>query len=106
MKLKDHLYEIWTYASYGEKHVDTSVGYSQGLDMFLKNLNSGIENYPEAGVELNWNVLSSEWNYLSEKEKSDQIADVKNIESKNYTDLSSCFRKKDKVGFESIVKMG
>ena len=90
MKLSKYMWEIWQYAAYGEKKTGSGVGV--GIDMMHANLRTGKENYPEAGVTLDYN-----------DEKGHQLSEAVKIKDRGYERLAEAFRENDREKFERVV---
>lgn len=101
MKLSKYMWEIWQYAAYGEKKTGSGVGV--GIDMMHANLRTGKENYPEAGVTLDYNDLGKKWEAMDADEKGHQLSEAVKIKDRGYERLAEAFRENDREKFERVV---
>ena len=61
------------------------------------------ENYPEAGVTLDYNDLGKKWEAMDADEKGHQLSEAVKIKDRGYERLAEAFRENDREKFERVV---
>lgn len=97
--LSKYLWVICCYDRWGNSKDPAS----NGVDMFVKNVETGKENFPLANVHLPWSSIRNAWSAIPEDQKSQDIKNVKDALESHRDDLYSLFELGDSEGFYAIL---